>query len=100
MLPLLQYVVDNGNTTVYEWSYGEPPLSVEPDPVHIELDDEDQGAGDQVLKGSCDIVWSFFSFGKLFNVGVKQMCDLLGKSASICVAKVFGYQINVLCFLN
>ncbi|XP_026727222.1 CDK5RAP3-like protein [Trichoplusia ni] len=48
VLPLLQYVVDNGNTTVYEWSYGEPPLSVEPDPVHIELDDEDQGAGDQI----------------------------------------------------
>ncbi|XP_047025908.1 CDK5 regulatory subunit-associated protein 3 [Helicoverpa zea] len=48
VLPLLQYVVEHGNTTVYEWSYGEAPLSVEPDPVHIELDDEDQGAGDQI----------------------------------------------------
>ena len=34
---------------MYEWSYGEAPLSVEPDPVHIEIDDEDQGAGDQVI---------------------------------------------------
>ncbi|KAG6441698.1 hypothetical protein O3G_MSEX001996 [Manduca sexta] len=48
VLPLLQYVVEHGNTTVYEWSYGEPPLSVEPDPIHIEFEDEDQGAGDQI----------------------------------------------------
>lgn len=48
VLPLLQYVVENGNTTVYEWSYGEPPLSLEPDPIHIEFDDEEQAAGDQV----------------------------------------------------
>ncbi|KAJ0177645.1 hypothetical protein K1T71_006518 [Dendrolimus kikuchii] len=46
--PLLQYVVENGNTTVYEWRYGEPPLGIEPDPFHIEVDDEDQGAGDQI----------------------------------------------------
>ncbi|XP_059054573.1 CDK5RAP3-like protein [Achroia grisella] len=45
---LLQYVVEHGNTTVYEWSYGEPPLSVEPDPIHIELDDEEAAAGDQI----------------------------------------------------
>ncbi|KAH9645044.1 hypothetical protein HF086_005589, partial [Spodoptera exigua] len=48
VLPLLQFVVEHGNTTVYEWSYGEAPLSVEPDPIHIEIDDEDQGAGDQL----------------------------------------------------
>ncbi|XP_035441293.1 CDK5RAP3-like protein [Spodoptera frugiperda] len=48
VLPLLQFVVEHGNTTVYEWSYGEAPLSVEPDPIHIEIDDEDQGAGDQI----------------------------------------------------
>ncbi|XP_063635419.1 CDK5 regulatory subunit-associated protein 3 [Cydia splendana] len=47
VLPLLQFVVNHGNVTVYEWSYGEPPLAVEPDPVHIELDDED-GAGDKI----------------------------------------------------
>ncbi|XP_073952638.1 CDK5 regulatory subunit-associated protein 3 [Choristoneura fumiferana] len=48
VLPLLQFVVHHGNVTVYEWSYGEPPLSVEPDPVHIELDDEDKGSGDKI----------------------------------------------------
>ncbi|XP_032515934.2 CDK5 regulatory subunit-associated protein 3 [Danaus plexippus] len=45
VLQLLQYVVEHGNTTVYEWTYGEPPLSIEPDPIHIEYEDE-QGAGD------------------------------------------------------
>ncbi|XP_028026242.1 CDK5 regulatory subunit-associated protein 3 [Bombyx mandarina] len=48
-LPILQYVIIHGNTTVYEWSYGEPPLSLEPDPIHIELDDdEEQASGDQI----------------------------------------------------
>lgn len=58
VLPLLQYVVEHGNTTVYEWSYGEPPLSVEPDPVLIHLGDDEQGAGDQVihLKGVTRVV--------------------------------------------
>ncbi|KAJ2947326.1 hypothetical protein O0L34_g17040 [Tuta absoluta] len=55
VLPLLQYVVEHGNTTVYEWSYGEPPLSVEPDPIHIELDDEEQGDGDQIDFGDNSI---------------------------------------------
>lgn len=49
VLPLLQYMVEHGNTTVYEWTYGEPPLSVEPDPVHIEVEPDTQAAGDQVL---------------------------------------------------
>ncbi|KOB66664.1 putative CDK5 regulatory subunit associated protein 3, partial [Operophtera brumata] len=56
VLPLLQYVVEHGNTTVYEWSYGEPPLSVEPDPVHIELDDGDQAAGDQIDFGDNNVI--------------------------------------------
>lgn len=51
---MLQFVVHHGNVTVYEWSYGEPPLTVEPDPVHIELDDDDQGKGDKVL---CQNLW-------------------------------------------
>lgn len=49
VLPLLQFVVERGNTTVYEWRYGEPPLKIEPDPVNIEFDDEEQqGSGDQI----------------------------------------------------
>ncbi|XP_050677763.1 CDK5RAP3-like protein isoform X2 [Leptidea sinapis] len=47
VLPLLQHVIENGNTTVYEWTYGEAPLQIEEDPVHIDVDDE-QGAGDQI----------------------------------------------------
>ncbi|XP_077286406.1 CDK5 regulatory subunit-associated protein 3 isoform X2 [Arctopsyche grandis] len=40
-LPLIKYIAENGNTTVYEWSFGEPPLSIEPDPIQIELDVEE-----------------------------------------------------------
>ncbi|XP_068623896.1 CDK5 regulatory subunit-associated protein 3 [Battus philenor] len=48
VLPLLQYLVENGNTTVYEWTYGEPPLSIEPDLMHIEVESDDKAAGDQI----------------------------------------------------
>lgn len=61
MLPLLRYVVEHGNTTVYEWSYGEPPLSVEPDPIHIEIDDDEQGAGDQVRPLVCSYCCLFYT---------------------------------------
>lgn len=54
VLPLLQYVVEYGNTTVYEWTYGEPPLSAEPDPIHIEVEEE-HGAGDQIDFGDAGI---------------------------------------------
>ncbi|KPI99454.1 CDK5RAP3-like protein [Papilio xuthus] len=47
VLPLLKFMVEHGNTTVYEWTYGEAPLSVEVDPIHIEVDD-DKAAGDQI----------------------------------------------------
>ncbi|XP_039750641.1 CDK5 regulatory subunit-associated protein 3 isoform X3 [Pararge aegeria] len=56
LLPLLQYVVQHGNTTVYQWSYGEPPLSIEPDPIHIELEDDTQGSGDQIDFGDSAVI--------------------------------------------
>lgn len=63
-LPLLKYVVDNGNTTVYEWSYGEPPLGVEPDPIHIEVEDEEApAAGDQIDFGDGNQI----DFGSIDN---------------------------------
>lgn len=58
--PLLQYVIENGNTTVYEWRYGEPPLAIESDPIHIEIDDADQASGDQVnIPSILRAPWSF-----------------------------------------
>ncbi|CAH0723953.1 unnamed protein product, partial [Brenthis ino] len=64
VLPLLQYVVEHGNTTVYEWTYGEPPLSVEPDPIHIEVEDE-QGAGDQIDFGDNEIDFGADAAGEI-----------------------------------
>ncbi|XP_058058202.1 CDK5RAP3-like protein [Anopheles bellator] len=44
-LPLLKHVIGKGNTTVYEYVYGEPPLSVEEPTVTFDLADsaEEQG---------------------------------------------------------
>lgn len=48
-IPLVRFIADNGNTTLYEWSYGEAPLSVQPDAIMIELDVEDDRNGEVVL---------------------------------------------------
>ncbi|GBP65621.1 CDK5 regulatory subunit-associated protein 3 [Eumeta japonica] len=60
VFPILRYVIERGNTTVYEWTYGEPPLSVELDPIHIEIEEE-QGAGDQIDFGDSNEI----DFGSL-----------------------------------
>ncbi|XP_014299530.2 CDK5 regulatory subunit-associated protein 3 [Microplitis demolitor] len=41
-VPIIQYIIDKGNTTTYEWIYGEAPASaVEPTLKHIQPDLED-----------------------------------------------------------
>nr|SVE74239.1 EOG090X07S9 [Daphnia barbata] len=35
-LPMLQYIIEKGDTTVYEWRYGEPPLRIEEPILHDE----------------------------------------------------------------
>lgn len=39
-VPMLKYLIDHGNTTTYEWTYGEPPLKVEEPALTIDLDGE------------------------------------------------------------
>ncbi|XP_015117127.1 CDK5 regulatory subunit-associated protein 3 [Diachasma alloeum] len=41
-VPMIQYVIDKGNTTTYEWTYGEAPLSVVESPLNVDLDDEEK----------------------------------------------------------
>ncbi|KOX75784.1 CDK5 regulatory subunit-associated protein 3, partial [Melipona quadrifasciata] len=40
-VPLVKYVIDKGNTTTYEWVYGEAPLLISEPPLNINLDNED-----------------------------------------------------------
>ncbi|XP_078036546.1 CDK5 regulatory subunit-associated protein 3 [Augochlora pura] len=40
-VPMLKYVIDKGNTTTYEWIYGEPPLSINEPPLDINTDNDD-----------------------------------------------------------
>nr|CAG4641774.1 EOG090X07S9 [Eurycercus lamellatus] len=53
-LPVLQYIIEHGNTTVYEWRYGEPPLRIEEPPLLIETEtssgsDDAIDFGDQAI---------------------------------------------------
>ncbi|KXJ71049.1 hypothetical protein RP20_CCG021614 [Aedes albopictus] len=41
-LPILRHVASSGNTTVYEFLYSEPPLSIEEPPVKFELKEKEQ----------------------------------------------------------
>ncbi|XP_034933586.1 CDK5 regulatory subunit-associated protein 3 [Chelonus insularis] len=39
-VPIVQYVIDKGNTTTYQWIYGEEPLSIVEPSVDIEIEDQ------------------------------------------------------------
>ncbi|ETN58631.1 CDK5 regulatory subunit-associated protein 3 [Anopheles darlingi] len=52
-LPLLKHVATKGNTTVYEFIYGEPPLSVEEPTVTLELEKQVTGT-EQIDFGDSD----------------------------------------------
>lgn len=40
-VPMVKYIIDKGNTSTYEWMYGEPPLSILEPPLNISSDDDD-----------------------------------------------------------
>ncbi|XP_064097632.1 CDK5 regulatory subunit-associated protein 3-like [Macrobrachium nipponense] len=39
-VPLLKYIIEHGNVTTYEWTYGEPPCQIEEPKLDIELEDD------------------------------------------------------------
>lgn len=41
-LPLLRFIMEHGNTTTYEWLYGEAPCSVEEPPLVVGMEEEDK----------------------------------------------------------
>lgn len=50
-VPLLKYIIENGNTTTYEWTYGEKPVTIEMPSINITDDtteNTNQGAGDAI----------------------------------------------------
>ncbi|CAK9823607.1 CDK5RAP3-like protein [Anthophora retusa] len=40
-VPMVKYIIDKGNTTTYEWTYGEAPLSVSEPPLNINLENDE-----------------------------------------------------------
>lgn len=41
-VPMVKYVIDKGNTTTYEWIYGEAPLSIVETALNVNLDDDEE----------------------------------------------------------
>lgn len=68
-IPLLSFVIKNGNTTTYEWIYKEKPLKVEEPPLDISVADEDEGKnneidfGDNIDFGGIDLESGGIDFG-------------------------------------
>jgi len=54
IVPLIQYIIEHGNTTVYEWRYGEPPLKIE-EPSFVVADDPEPESGDTIDFGDAEI---------------------------------------------
>lgn len=44
-LPIVRYIASKGNVTVYEYSYGEAPLSIEEPPIELKLTVENGATG-------------------------------------------------------
>ena len=42
------FLTEHGNTTVYEWRYGEPPLRIEEPPLLIDVESKETVEEDQV----------------------------------------------------
>lgn len=47
-LPMLQYIISNGNTTTYQYIYGDSPVQIEAPPLNIEDDIEQSDANDEI----------------------------------------------------
>jgi len=54
-VPVLRFIIDKGNTTVYEWRYGEAPLTVEEPPLLIDVDTEPTADDDVIDFGALDL---------------------------------------------
>lgn len=48
-LPLIKHIIKKGNTTVYEYKYSEPPVSIEEPPLPYKLDDDDEHSGNNEI---------------------------------------------------
>lgn len=61
-LPVIKHIVKSGNTTVYEYKFSEPPVTVEEPPLPFKLDDDEQlnneidfGEGQEIDFGGDDL---------------------------------------------
>ncbi|XP_054009160.1 CDK5 regulatory subunit-associated protein 3 [Hylaeus anthracinus] len=55
-VPMLKHVIDKGNTTTYQWIYGEPPLSITEPSLNIcsENDDSEKKKDEDIDNGGID----------------------------------------------
>lgn len=45
-LPILKFIMEHGNTTTYEWVYGEPPCSIEEPPLVVGAEEPQESTGE------------------------------------------------------
>ncbi|XP_058788895.1 CDK5RAP3-like protein isoform X2 [Phymastichus coffea] len=63
-VPMVKYIMDKGNTTTYEWTFGEAPLSVTEPSFDFNIDnDDDEKENDTIYFG--DMATNEIDFGKL-----------------------------------
>nr|XP_022906943.1 CDK5RAP3-like protein [Onthophagus taurus] len=55
VMVLLKYLIQNGNTTTYEYIYGEKPIQIETPPLNITFDDEKMDENNETIDFGDDI---------------------------------------------
>ena len=49
------WFIEHGNTTTYEWKYGEPPLKIEETPLNVVFEDEND-ANDNAVSNAFEFI--------------------------------------------
>ncbi|KRT81674.1 hypothetical protein AMK59_5837 [Oryctes borbonicus] len=74
-LPLLKYLIKNGNTTTYEYTYGEKPVSIEEPPLKIEIDDSDEEKNSEEIDFADDIDFGDVNTENNVNFEISPMSE-------------------------
>lgn len=76
VLPMLTFLMERGNVTTYEWTYGEPPLSVEEQA--LDFGDEEDGGNNEDNKeeGQIDFGDGDIDFSSVDDVEMDSGADI------------------------
>ncbi|XP_036148509.1 CDK5RAP3-like protein isoform X2 [Monomorium pharaonis] len=98
-VPMIKYVIEKGNTTIFEYTYGEIPTSIIEPPLNIKTDeDENNGRlnvdADAIDFGNLDLDGKI-DFGEEVNLDAEGDIDWGDEGTEQSTAKEIDYNISL-----